>query len=326
MVKTKNTTHQSSLLFCLLNIFVWLSFTCHTNLEAVLVFLDGTSSVGKSSICTQIRTYEQWGVVASLYWDWGQQNLKALFSAEFSKIQKALSSDNIIHALRRNIIVFNEKATKCQKEEALQSIKNIQLVLDSSTDTELNDWHMKEFRSFSSNVLQDQLVRNEHVLFDGSWYTDLDGLHIKDKIYSILVYCPFSEMIYRIIKRRKEAFDSRNVINHRFFREGLKGFMRLYDLTSECDGAIDMITQKEIEEVIELVESMYDPSKVSGKTRFVVREFSFEQFEEYCKNLLAKFEGHEKLYVVPKKQYDLIIRSDLTSPIECAKRIIDFVS
>lgn len=114
-------------------------------LNAVLVYLDGPSSSGKSSICNVLREQQRWGVVASLYWDWAQDHLAQLFPSDFPSVHMTLPKNNIIHALRRNIIFFKEGVSQNQKEDAKHAIETIQTVLNNQSNSTLYDLHMRTF-------------------------------------------------------------------------------------------------------------------------------------------------------------------------------------
>lgn len=297
---------------------------CASCVHAEVFFLDGTSSVGKSGIATILRRQEHWGVVASLYWDWSPSKLAELFPDDVTAINIAIAPENVVHALRRDIVVFRQECSRKQKDCALKSIERIRTAFGSEQGDSLYNQYMNEFNEHSFAKLQECASTKRHVLVDGSWYLKQENILPEMVKHSVLVYCPFDVMINRIIGRNKQCFETGSVINHRFFSEGMRAFLKIYVVSSEQKGAIDTIDKARVQQALQLVESRLRPSARSAKKRYIVQEFSQEQFEEYKRELLAKFEHSETLYVVPKQHYDLAIRTDSMDSVACAQQIINF--
>lgn len=292
--------------------------------HAALIFLDGASSAGKSSICTILRTYDQCGVVASLYWDWGQDHLAQLFPDEFLSIQCAFERDNITHALRRDIFLFKPGIMKEEKDKALKSIKSIRTCLSNEVDSSLYDYHMQEFKKYSLEKLHECLTLKKHVILDGNWYLDIEHIPTDRKIYSVLIYCPLHIMIHRIIERNKKAFEMGNMKDHRFFSEGIRSFLKKYDITSESKRAIDSMHKEATQEALLLMSSLLEPT--GPQERLVVSEFTPQEFAACKQEILEKFMDNEILYVVPKNEYDVILYTHQQDSEQCAEYILKLVS
>jgi hypothetical protein len=299
---------------------------CASCVQAEVFFLDGTSSVGKSGIATIIRRQEHWGVVASLYWDWSPSKLAELFPEDVAAINRALAPENFVHALRRYIIVFRQESSQEQKESSLKSIEKIRTAFSCEQDDLLYNQYMNEFNEYSFAKLQECAATKRHMLVDGSWYLKQESLLPGMVKHSVLVYCPFDVMINRIIGRNQQCFETSSVINHRFFSEGMRAFLKIYSISSGQEGAIDTIDKASVLQALQLVESRLKPAVHSAKKRYIVQEFLQEQFEEYKHDLLAKFEHSETLYVVPKRRYDLVVRTDSMDSVACAQQIINFAN
>ena len=133
-------------------------------------------------------------------------------------------------------------------------------------------------------------------------------------------------MIHRIMTRNGEAFKSRNCRNHRFFKEGMRGFLRLYDMIPKENGSVDTIDKETVEKILQFVKQELKPPPDLVKNKFITKEFSTAQFEQYQQELLEKFKNHKRLYVVPKKKYDHILKTNKMNPKECAQHILNFVT
>lgn len=309
-----------------MRILIFLGFCIFTVYTAhpVAAFLHGTSSSGKSSLSQHIAAHENWKVVASLYWDYFPQYLHKSFPAEFACISAAIEHESITHAVRRNNRIFKQEITDSQKQNALEAINTIQNIF---SDFNTRNEHMNKFKEYTFDRLQTCLKSNAHTLIDLGWYVKIEDVQ---KIYpgpivQFLAYCSLNEIIHRIVKRNQEAAARNITFNSRFFMEGLTAFLRLYDITDQPTGAIDTLTKESLEQSLNLVtEHINKNQQPSNDNRFIVKEFTLSEFEQYKTSLLKKFENATTLYVVPRIHYDILIRTEQLSPKECAQKIIEY--
>lgn len=306
-------------------LFIAIPLIFHTAHAASLVFIQGTSRSGKSSIARILAQHEQWKVIAPSYRYYCYDFFAQTFPQEFAIIRVAFASENITYALRRNIFFFKHGLSKEEKDQALLAIRRIQESFNNKSGRSMLAVHMQEYKDYTINMVTAQCSGNSNILVDTSWYLkkeELHSLYPNMNFCSILTYCPFSIMVERIIAGNIKAQEQNCADNHRFFKEGLQDFMRLYNLTSSSQGAIDTICRTEVDHSLALVEASIQMSITDTQSKFIVKEFSAEQFREYKESLINKFAEHEILYVVPCVPYEILIRTDKKSSQECVYEML----
>ena len=102
--------------------------------QGSIVFLKGTASAGKSSICQELSNLEKWHIISEDdYWlDIVAKSISDQFPSEFPHIKKAIHENNIPHAIVRDEILFRPTITDSEKEAALKAINYIRHSLDST--------------------------------------------------------------------------------------------------------------------------------------------------------------------------------------------------
>ncbi len=310
----------------LIKIYTYLLFfiALHfTSLHAIFFFLEGTCSSGKSSICHLLKQDNEFTIIASLYWDWGVKKLTELFPLEIASIEKAIIQKNMIHALRRNIIIFKKNSTKTQQNNALKAIKKIQNYFTGLSYHE----HMKEFKKYSLVKIYESIASHDKfTIIDGCWYLNETDILPNVKTYTILAYCSFGEMIHRIASRNKTAFLEKNIINHRFFKDGMVSFFKFYTLSSTKDNAIDTLDKITVQKYLNFVElQLSNSNHFALDNEYIIQEFTQKEFQSYATNLLQIFQDQDLLYVIPKKHYDLILKTDNIEPRINTLNIVNFV-
>jgi hypothetical protein len=291
-----------------------------------VVFLQGTSRSGKSSIGDEIENYEMWTSIGSLYFPYCLQSFNELFPSEFARIKKGIDANNIRHAVTRNIFMFKEGMPKKLKKEIIVASQKIQNHFNNAS---IYAQHKAHFSHFSLNKIRAQINKGLNVLADVSWYVtkeDMQTIKPHPSIFSVLIYCPFNIIIYRFFKQNKKSIKSGNIMNYRFFAEPFKSFLSLYELSSEDSNAIDTIPKETFLKYLDIIDANLpknsEPQDPSG---FMMFELSHKELKDYRKSFLEQFKNSEMLYIVPKIKFDLLLRSDKQEPQISAKQIVDFI-
>lgn len=315
--------------------FLFLLFLIFNNCFAgKVVFLHGTGSAGKTSLCREIlQQSDEWKLVGEddIYFKEVARYWKDEFFEEYKAIEEAIDAENILHAVMRNQILFSNKASYSARMKAKHAISIIQDQLNSRSKGQegdnQNSWHNKLRRQITETIID--LAKNNNVIVD-TWFLKDEHIDLISKQYDVLhvaAYCPFLDIIKRTIKRNYDALmDGEIISNLRFFHQALNSFTGLYDLSSRQDGSIDELNKEDAVHGCDLVWlCLDDSSNATGAIKpFTRGEFSLQEFDEYQQALLAKFKK-EKVYIHPKRKIDAIIRTNQKTALECAKEVVALV-
>lgn len=289
----------------------------------LIVFLHGTSRSGKSSISKQIQKYNNWTAISSTYFDFFPQEFDTLFPQEYRTICAGITTENIRHAITRDMYIFKTGVPYQQQTNIRRSAKIIQ---DYYTNQNEYKKHMDNFKKFSFYEICNQMSQNKNILIDACWYVSLKELHERFPDRStkkILLYCPLTTIITRLRDTNERSLLSQNIVNYRFYREPLLSFSSLYQLVPSADGAIDSISKKEFDALLKFLEKNISfRNGAIVPQGFMMLELSQQEFELWKTQLLKQFEMKDILYIKPKEQYDAIINTNELLLEECVKKII----
>ncbi len=307
---------------------VYLSALISTVLHAqTVVFLQGSSRSGKSSICSMMEQQEQWNTVGSMYFPFCLDTFATLFPEQFVCIQKGIASENIRHAVTRDMFMFNKGISERHKQKIIDAARYIQ---DYFSSPMLYAQHKKEFSDFSLHEIQKSLKTGNHLLADVSWYVtreQLTSITPTPTIISALVYCPLIIAIDRLVQRNAISLETGSIMNYRFFSEPLMSFMALYDLSLEDDNAIDTLDKTQLLKCLDNIEKYIS---VEGATNdnsgFMMHELTRQKLDEYRTLFLHTFANNQTLYIRPKKMYDIILRTDKYTAKECVQKLISHLT
>lgn len=312
-------------IYCLILTGLFILTYFKLNASAV-VFLQGTSRSGKSSICTEIEQFKDWESVGSVYFSYSFQVFNELFPEIFAHIKDGIEQENIRHAITRNIYTFKNNVDENKKELIIQASQQIQKYFE---DPVLYTQHMKEFSAYSLNEISTRVTSGLHVLADVSWYVteeSIKNLKPTPAVFTVLVYCPLNKVLERLLDRNQISLETDNIMNYRYFIEPLMSFSSLYDLSPDEHNSIDIIKKSKLLSCLDMIETLL-PSEAEMRvaSKFMMQEITREQLREYRKKILNKFGDNEVLYLKPQKKYDLIIKTEGNSPRICAEQIIEYV-
>lgn len=311
------------------NIYViYLLALISTVLQAqIVVFLQGTSRSGKSSICSVMEQQERWNVIGSMYFPFCLDNFATLFPEQLTCIQKGIAPENIRHAVTRDMFMFNKGISERRKQKIMNAARYIQ---DYFSNPMVYAQHKKELSDFSLHEIQKGLKTGNNLLADVSWYVTREQLASvvpTPIIISALVYCPFVITIDRLVQRNVISLETGSIMNYRFFSEPLMSFMALYDVSSEDDNAIDTLDKTELLKCLDNIEKHLSVESIpSDNSGFMMHELTRQKLDEYRILFLHKFADSQTLYIRPRKMYDIILRTDKHIPQECAQKLISYLA
>lgn len=303
--------------------FFFLIYYSSSYATAVL-FLYGTGSVGKSSLCKALVQHDPSRILIDedeLYCQGVLLFFKNVFSSEFSFIENAIAVENIFHAIVRKQIVFKKDATDQEKTDALVAIYSTRKRLDQLllNNAEIN----KQWRHIGKSISDCALSltnQNSTLIVDSIGIVSPEGMEKAGcTIVRILVYCPFKDIVNRTIRRNTDALLSRNLLSMRYYSYLLTSFMRAYDFNEQPDGAIDTITKEEVNNTLDLVALLLPTQE--NITNFTRAEFNQVQLNEYRTYFMKKFVNTETLYIVPKDKIDFCVRTDQNDGADLLKYI-----
>jgi cytidylate kinase len=307
-----------------------LILVCCTSFAGKVVFLHGTACSGKTSLCREFLGHDEWRVVSEddIFYERAAVRWQHEFPQEFKIIEEAIDKENILHAVMRNQILFRAQASDALRRQAKAAIGLVQEKLDGVSREKREDpnsWSNMLRRHITQTIID--LAKTNNVIVD-TWFIK-EG-HIAEiaqqcEVMHVAVYCPFSDIVKRTMKRNYEALmNGKEISSLRFFHQTLNSFIGLYKFSDFESGSIDTLEKDAVVHGCDIVSlQLRDSANATGATKAFTRgEFSLQEFEEYRQNLLAQFKS-VIVYVCPKFKADVIIRTDQNSPAECAGIVRD---
>ena len=292
-----------------------------------IVFLQGTSRSGKSSICDAIDHFPTWHAIGSVYFSFCLEAFGKLFPQEMKFIYTGIEPQNIRHAIASDFIIFKEDLDNTTRMAITKAIQTIRTYFDEPTRYAQ---HKKEFSQCTLSEIQKCLEHRKNLVADVSWYVNpetIRTLYPHATLHTALLYCPLPEIIERLVLRNKQSLESGIIMNYRFFAEPLLSFTGLYTLSTDPSGAIDSITKSTLISCFDFIEAhLPKHTYIPTSSRFMLQELSLEQLDSYRQTLLAAFKENDVAYVVPKIPYDFLIRTSHKSCLECTQEIIKHTS
>lgn len=295
---------------------------------ASVVLLHGPGSTGKTSICRELGKDAEWKEISDddIFIEELTLRYQREYVEEFEAIAEAIEFSNIFHAIVRNQVLFKSSASDEMRERARKAIRSIHEQLNrlpKDCEDQPGSWTTLLRKKIAQMIID---ASKTHKVVADSWLLRKEHYeHVAQtcRFLRVLVYCPFSEIVKRMIKRNSDALiTGTDISNIRFFRTPLQAFIRLYTFSEDPSGSIDIIEREKIVRALDIVEiclqhSSIPPGAAASTAR---RDFSVEELTAYRKELLGKFVS-QTVYLIPKEKFDLVVRSDHMGPSECAKLI-----
>ena len=257
-----------------------------------VVLLNGTSSAGKSSICTE---------------------LKSLFieDAVFWSIDYIAWAPLIEEAIRLGLI--DEQMTiEEQCEIMLKHIEQLFLACDSQWFGRLQKLydHVRELALTHRYVVFDTVlydVKNKDVEY---FWQQMQGIHV----FSVLIYCSPAVMAQRVMQRNSgTAYEQkRDIISV------IQSFCDLYAPAYLENEAIGILTVREVEDALSIIRNHL---LESGTSDDLAEQKITDLRALYLKTFFA---GDQKaVAIAPRFAHDFVIHTSELPSQECAQLIYD---
>ena len=171
--------------------------------------------------------------------------------------------------------------------------------------------YIQHIASSSKNIVVDTV--------DPYIYDNFSIILPNSHIVKVLLYCPLSVIGQRIEKRNM----SDNLDEHRDLYAPFLAFPRMYKIKESDDEiVVDKIVYSH--QLKQLLVNGIDSAKKDYFSTYDDPE-GLADFEKFYKNYSDKLEEEKEIVVVTRTPFDLVINTDVHSPDEAAKIIVDFV-
>ena len=257
--------------------------------QGTVIFLNGTSSAGKTAISEELEK--------SLEVSWEEvafDNFARIAIKNFAKEKTGV------------ILNLNDEIAEKELDGLVQAGK--------ITWEEVNEFSEEKFYFILNLLLQkteEHLQSGKNVIIDtinveADFKHYFEALHQFNVIF-ILVYCPVTTLVERIIKRNKEG-------DERDFASVLRHFGRVYKAAQPGDAPIlGTLTKTEIKNIFEQ----------HAKKEFGTEKEYNKVLSEMLKNL--SFDRQESIQVTPRLKHDLVVNTGELSTQEASQKIKQFM-
>ncbi len=306
-------------------------FVASIHAKGTIIFLEGTCSAGKTSLCREVvARSEQWKMISldARYREQDLERIAKMFPYEYAAVAKVIAEENIFYAIKRRQILFLEDTLRQDKRRALNAIRAIQKTLDDPANKHEQKEFFSEVKRQVKTEAKQYLDDGFNVIFDGifvghdmpeDYHNDLDA-----KVLIVLAYCPFDEIVRRHIGRNNVGMILSD--RHRFFYPIFSGFNDLYDIVDADHATLDTATKTTIKNALDDIENALvakSPYVQDQGTTFSRGEMSPEEFSEYKDEMLGKFTA-ETMHIALRNDFHAIIRTDRYTPATCAQMLLEW--
>lgn len=293
-----------------------------------IVMLYGNGSAGKSSLAREVLKQDSnWAIVDEddLYIHHWLQMVQNLCPTEYKVVSKVVSNENIFHATRNNLIVFNKGTSEIDCTLALESIHKIKDLFFGEQEIALREMLDDKLEYDVIILIKENLEHNRNVLFDRVCTTSdrLKQLIPNHEVLKALVFSPLEKSIEKFHKRNLKAKLTNNYYNARYYKHLISSFCSIYQITNSSKGALCTYTENEIEKFFDqtCLNSEQDISS-SPKTE-ILNELTQQVINKCKKKLYPKdLLLHAAIYLSPKGNYDFIINTGIYSTSEAASDLL----
>lgn len=304
--------------------------------SSTLVFLRGSCSVGKSSLCKELAKCDpQWKYVSEDDFCISQfiEFLLKLFPVQMKTISQAIARENMFNAINRYEVLFKDNATYEEQQQAWKAIAEIKTYLDDPcNNNQRKAIGLKTKYSILEHVYY-YLVCGFNVIVDSWMFTqeEIDQFR-KDfnMTHRVFAYCPLKFVLARLKERYTIAINQKNFHEKKVYKQALSSYFAKVQPAKE-ESALDVISRQEIEGAIEDIMAHIAslPPRECGKNKqFSRSEFSQEELQEFIQEVYKNFgfDSRDVIAIEPAEKHDFIIRTDEGDPQQCAQLLLKWLS
>jgi proline iminopeptidase len=262
--------------------------------SSVVIFLNGTSSAGKTALTAEIQKLGQYEKV-NVDEDFEEPFMQAAINYIKEKTGVEATFDNLPEVAEQ--LTKEGRLTK-RDDKAIESLaKPIFINMLKK---------IKDYATAGKDIIVDMLVENERNFRD--FYESLHALNVA----FILTYCPFTKLAERVRQRISEK-------DPRTFTQVFVQFSRLYKAAQPVDTPIlGTLTAEEVKQNCKLAEK---------DEPWIFEEMELGSFDELTPTVLKNLslDKNESIQITPRFKYDLIVNTGINTPQQCAQQIKNFI-
>jgi hypothetical protein len=292
-----------------------------------IIFIYGTSTAGKSSICNALKKIRPDWVFENAD-DIFEDTLKFILKVEnpkyFEVINKAIDEKNIFTSstFLRGVYLFKKSSTPEQQQEAVRLIKKLQqthplLKIDIA-------WEQAELTLFRRGF--EFSKRGKTVVLDSVCPELLLRYKAQQQLLNpirfICVVCPFSKLAERLLNRNISAEQTGELKEARYGFFPLTNWKKLYKpQTSPSEVVVDKIDSHAVLQALNAVKEFVEKRKGPQNTDLKREDDACVENPSQFLKELGFSSTRPTISFVPRFSFDqLIITSELT-PEEAANKI-----
>lgn len=288
----------------LIFIFICLFFGGELYARGWILFLDGTSSAGKTSFAYELVN------------ELNKKYPKMSFTYEsrdafLSRDEKSESQESESKKSKSKSIEISEES---DEEEAAED--------DAASDDEYDDGPIIDYLEYLDDLVKkDKNVVADLVMRDDQDIKECLEVLKRDKIIHILVYCPLGEIVERVEKRNRSG----NKDDERSLHQAVDQFPDMFLLSNKPSSKdLDAITKKELERIFKkLKKELNDENrqnKAKGKHQKNISEIIRSMKKRY------RLHGrHHKAYIQEKFIHDVVVINSEKIPFSVNVKKVEVV-
>jgi chloramphenicol 3-O-phosphotransferase len=307
--------------------------TANNSHKSTIVILKGLCSAGKSSICRAlIENDSSWKTIDEdhVYIKIFNKAIKKEFPEQFRAIKQAINKCNHFHAIQRKEILFKDKATQNEQEDALRAIEEITTFIDSNPDREsIETQWLDEVKQKVFQKIDKYIARGKNIIVD-SWILnqpDVQKLKTITRVFLCMAYAPLLTSVDRVIKRNKEVYQTNNLMNKRLMRSLIESFQNLYTLSLQPmeEHILGTLNLEYFTEYIDKVRTYLKTVQAPSGASPIQKEISQEKLYSYATDTKTLLQN-QIMYITIPASYDFVINTMDHTPEYYAQLIKEKVS
>lgn len=309
--------------FCFL-----LSISVLSHASQIVLFY-GSCSSGKTTLARSvIQRDASWQMIEEddLFIESWLQLIAEKFPDEFLILTNVIAFCNLFHALNKNIVIFQEGVSQERQDAARQIVERILATLQSEEQIFLPFLYQR-FENLIIRNMQDALDQDKNILLI-RWHLSPERIQKSFPdipINKVLIFSSLPSALGNLLKRNKEASVSGNYYNQRFYKNLIRGHIKLYQLSDRPECSIFSCDKTSIRYVFDAVRSCLQEDQTSTISGSFLQEVTEEELMCFEKQFISSHLT-DRVFVQPKEQYHLILYADLLPLEENVSHFMKYVT